>query len=415
MTWIFGVSALFWATLTLKLLWHLPNLRALPKKFTVSPRDLPDVSVVFSARDEAERIEGTVRRLLDHGAPIREVVAVDDRSVDGTSAILERLAAEDARLNVIRIDELPSRWLGKSHGLHVGAQRATSAWLLFTDADVWMKPGVIARALGVALTEQVEHVCLFPSTAPEEKRSLLGDAFVLTFGVMLVDVMSRVNTDDPRGAAGVGAFNLLRADLYRSFGGHEPLRLEIADDMMLGVLVRRAGARTRALMAPQDLECDYASGPRSLFKRLEKNHFAIIRFRVWIALGIIAVFGIGWVAAIVGPFTGNPWGVAAGLALLSTAIPVALFGFRWSLGGAAALFFPLVVPVLGLSMLKSMALTLRQGGVRWRDTFYSLNDLREGCLNWSPLQRLTPLNSGDRTRQWNDAPADPPARPPDSP
>jgi len=401
MDWVFGLVAAFWGLITFKLLWHLPNLRQLPTETSSDPKTLPAVSVVLSARDEADRIEGTVRRLLEHGPPVREVVVVDDRSVDGTAAILDRVAKEDARLNVVHVDKLPDGWLGKTHGLHLGAARATSPWLLFTDADVWMRPGVVAKAMELVGKEGVEHVCLFPSTAPPEKRSLVGDAFVLTFGVMLIDVMSRVNTDDPHGAAGVGAFNLVRADLYRSFGGHEPLRLEIADDMMLGVLVRRGGGRTRALLAQQDLECDYASGPFTLMKRLEKNHFAAVRFKVWVALAIVGLFAGGWIAAVIGPFTGSPLGIAAGVALLSTTIPVGIFGFRWSLGGPAALLFPIVVPVMGISVLNSMLTTLRQGGVRWRDTFYPLQQLREGLFPWSPLERLAPpdLNSAESPQQ----------------
>src|SRR5687767_15000480 len=139
MTILFGCVAFVWAMTTFSLLRHLPNLRELPNKTPADPATLPGVAVVFSARDEAGRIERTVRLLLDQGAPVQEVIAVDDRSVDGTSAILKRLAAEDSRLQVERIDELPDGWLGKSHGLHVGAKHAKQPWILFTDADVWMK------------------------------------------------------------------------------------------------------------------------------------------------------------------------------------------------------------------------------------------------------------------------------------
>src|SRR5215211_767015 len=124
MAWVFGLTALFWSLFTIQLLRHLPNLRKLPHDEPNDPAALPSVAVVFSARDEADRIEKTVKMLLDHGLPIREVIAVDDRSTDGTSEILARLAAEDSRLKVVRIDELPDRWLGKTHGLHVGAQQA---------------------------------------------------------------------------------------------------------------------------------------------------------------------------------------------------------------------------------------------------------------------------------------------------
>ena len=41
-----------------------------------------------------------------------------------------------------------------------------------------------------------------------------------------------------------------------------------------------------------------------------------------------------------------------------------------------ALGVPFMLPVFFYAMLRSTFLTLRQGGVRWRDTFYPLAQLR---------------------------------------
>ena len=84
----------------------------------------PSVTVVVPARNEADRIEESVRRLLAQRAIDLELVVVDDRSDDGTSKILERLGQEDPRLRVIRVDALPERWLGKQHACYVGAREA---------------------------------------------------------------------------------------------------------------------------------------------------------------------------------------------------------------------------------------------------------------------------------------------------
>ena len=54
-----------------------------------------------------------------------QLVVVDDRSTDRTGDILRRLADDDPRLCVVRVDELPGGWLGKCHACHVGAARAT--------------------------------------------------------------------------------------------------------------------------------------------------------------------------------------------------------------------------------------------------------------------------------------------------
>src|SRR5262245_65331154 len=68
-----------------------------------APPAPPSLSVVVTARDEAEGIESTVQRLLAQRYPGLQIVVVDDRSSDGTSAILDRLQArtDRARLEVI--------------------------------------------------------------------------------------------------------------------------------------------------------------------------------------------------------------------------------------------------------------------------------------------------------------------------
>ncbi|NIP78703.1 MAG: glycosyltransferase, partial [Gemmatimonadetes bacterium] len=112
----------------------MPRLGELP------PGPGPRVTVVVAARDEAGHIAPTVHSLLAQDYPDLEVVAVDDRSTDGTGRILDRLAARQPRLRVLHIDTLPPDWLGKNHALHRGAELASGELLLFTDADVVMRP-----------------------------------------------------------------------------------------------------------------------------------------------------------------------------------------------------------------------------------------------------------------------------------
>jgi Glycosyl transferase family 2 len=377
-----STAALF-VGLTLATLWHqrwaqrLPALEALPTP--TEPDGLPTgtvrCSVIVAARDEAARLETTVRHLLAQRHVALEVIVVDDRSTDATGDILRRLASEDTRVRATRVEHLPDGWLGKCHACHVGASVATGDWLLFTDADCWLKPDVIARALRVAARDAADHITLTPGVAAE---TLGAQAWHLVFLASLADWMSGVNRDRAGAHLGIGAFNLLRASAYRACGGYEALRLTIVDDIKLGLLLHRAGTRTRAFLGGADVECHWGTTVPRMFRIMEKNYFAAVDFRVApvVAGAILCTLIIG--ICILGLSTRTAAGITAGLAPWSLVLPAAVFARRLGWSPASAAITPLFYPVLVLAVVNSAVVTLRQGGVRWRDTFYSLDTLRRG-------------------------------------
>ena len=181
------------------------------------PQRPPRVTVVIAARNERERIAESVRRLLAQRGVELEIVVVDDRSEDGTREILEELQRSDPRLQVLRVDPLPAEWLGKQHACHVGALQAKGEWILFTDADTWMQPDLIASTIRAAGAAGADLACLLPA---QKRIDLAGRAAVLVFSLGLLIAASRANRDRPRSPIGIGAFNLVRAEIYRRAGGY---------------------------------------------------------------------------------------------------------------------------------------------------------------------------------------------------
>ena len=94
--------------------------------------------------------------------PDLEVVVIDDRSSDGTAALLATMAARDARLRPIRVDSLPARWLGKVHALAQGAAVATGDWLLVSDADIEFAPDTLRRAVAACEADGLDFLALVP-------------------------------------------------------------------------------------------------------------------------------------------------------------------------------------------------------------------------------------------------------------
>ena len=334
-------------------------------------------SVVIPARNEESRIEQTIRRLLVQSNIAIEVIVVDDRSNDRTDQILNQVAKQDDRVVVQRVNELPKGWLGKCHACHLGAMKAKYDWILFTDADCWLAPDLITRAIRSAERDQVDHVTLTPGI---DGASLGTQAWHLAFLISLANWMSGVNLDRPKAYLGMGAFNLVRASTYRHSGGYESLRLTVLDDVRLGLILRRSGCRTRAYIGGNDVICYWGKSVFDMIKIMEKNYFAAVDFRLGVALIAGFVGLLFWSAALVGPLTGTVAGLVAGLALFTLCFPAYILSQRLGWSGFCALLTPLIFPFIFYALLRSACITTWQGGVRWRDSFYPLDELRKGSV-----------------------------------
>lgn len=375
MTWLVLVIAAAWLVATAVELRGVLSLRPLPQRRENAPRTA--ATIVVPVRDDVRHVEATVRRLLAQCDVDHRVVVVDDRSVDGTSDVLARLAAADARLTVQTVRDLPAGWLGKSHALHVGTREITTPWLLFVDADSRLAPDVLARAIDAAMANGADHVALLPDIVPA---TAIGRAGLLAFLAIVLERLRRVNAARQRSFVGTGAFNLVRTDAYRTIGGHERLRLEVVDDLWLGGLLFRRGFRSRIWIATREVSVDWGGTPAKLLRDVEKNMFAVLRYRTWVALPL----GVLCLLLVVATWTAPWWAGRVGLVALAafavTAVPTVELARRngWPL--VTGLLAPFGRALLPVALLRSTLRTLRKNGVSWRGTFYPLAELRRGQI-----------------------------------
>ncbi len=366
--WLIGVG------LPLFVQWRrrLPRLAAAIAEPDIWPR----VSVVVTAKDEGPQIADCLSSLLASDYPELELIAINDRSSDETGPAIDALAATDPRIQPLHITELPSDWLGKNHAMWRGAQAAQGSWILFTDGDIIYQPETIRVTVSFAIAHRLDHLTLAPSmlTGSYAESSLVS-FFALIFAAATQSWLARLPTRHIY--VGVGAFNLVKRTTYESAGGHLPLRYDVADDLRLGQLLKRHGCRADMLMASSFLKVRWQESAWSTITGLEKNGFAGFGYsipRALIALSSAALFlyaPLGVLVLASGPST---WGFAAALVVSHLCYTGGAILF-----GASVCVAPCLFPAsagIFFAFIRSMVITLRQGGVRWRDTFYPLSELR---------------------------------------
>jgi glycosyltransferase involved in cell wall biosynthesis len=153
----------------------------------------PSLSVVipmFNEEAYARRAVEAARAALEETTDDWEVVVVDDASTDSTAAVLQALAAEDARVRVLR--HPVNRRLGGS--LRTGLAAATKDIVLYTDADLPADLGQLPRLVRLLEYQQADVLAgyRFDRTGEGLRRALFARTYNLliraAFGLRLRDV-----------------------------------------------------------------------------------------------------------------------------------------------------------------------------------------------------------------------------------
>ena len=360
---------------------RVPNL--LRAEHDVSPVGEPSVTVIVPARNEAKDVCGCLESLLAQDYPALQVLAVDDRSTDETGALMHALAAANpGRMQAISIEALPPGWLGKSHAMSVAAGQVESEFLLFTDADIFFERTAIRRALASAVATGADHMVLLPSTIIKrwDEAALL--AFFQIFGLWAARPW-KVADPGARDAIGVGAFNLIRRSAYERIGGFAAFPMEIVEDLGLARRVKQAGLAQRVASGVGLVRVHWASGVRGLINVMTKNIFSVFNFHpslLLLSCCWLTAFAIAPFFAIFVPWLTVPALVAVG----AIAYAYVLMGRLSGLSAWNALLAPFAAGAFVYAVLRSMTITLRQGGVIWRGTFYSLAELRRNTVPLFP-------------------------------
>lgn len=338
----------------------------------------PLVSVIVPARNEVENIGECVASILDSSYDRTEIVIVDDRSTDGTTELVRSLVERNPdRMRSIAGETLPRDWVGKPWACWQGYRAARGDILVFTDADTRHAPDLLAHAVGALQANNADFVTLVPRQLMESfwERVILPQIFAAI--LFRFRDLTRMNASrNPRDVIANGQFILARREAYEAIGGHESVKGEIVEDLMLAQRAVRFGRVIHAAHAPDLMMTRMYRSLPGIIEGWSKNLASASRQTVPTLLRPVLPWAIGLflIAYWAGPpillpaslIAGSVWNWA-GIATASSLVYWLMLYRGFRVPARFAVLYPLGAMAAAALFFRSAAL---RGRVSWKGRSY---------------------------------------------
>ena len=355
--------------------------RLLERRYEL-PDSPPSVAILIPAKDEAGKIRECLDAALAQDYPNLQIVAIDDRSTDGTGPILDEIAAASAgRMKVVHIptDALPQGWAGKVNALHASVSHTDAPWLFFVDSDVLLQRDALSQLMGISLVRKYDAVSLLPRLICNSFiQKLVMPVAAGAWSVM--HAVSMTNDDRVNVALANGQVFLIRREPYEKVGGHSHPRVRqaLAEDVQLMRALKTAGFKTRFFLGYHIAATRMYNSLRQAFRgwaRIYATTNELSPWRILLAISFLVIGGLsGWAALAWGIYALRWHWLLAAVAHAILTVIYLMPSYRWSGNSRwGALLFP--IPTAAMFIILMDALNLcRTGKFTWRGTSYSFRE-----------------------------------------
>lgn len=363
---IFGVLLFFTLQTTINLLCFRR-----PDPQTPLPQNLPLVSILIPARNEALRLPECLDSLLAQDYSNLEWIVLDDHSTDGTADIVRERMVREPRLQIMSGETLPPNWNGKSWACHQLSQAAKGEFLLFTDADTKHSPKCAQIALATMEKNKIDLLSLWPRQITETWAEHL--IVPVVHNIFMIAMPHWLRLKYRCLGAANGQFLLFRRSAYKAIGGHEHISHQLVDDVSLGREIMERGFHLRNIDGVFLIQCRMYTCASEVWEGFAKNFRAgfessSIGFLSFLGFLLFILFfpSVAW-------FFAYPWNTDLGKILLGQAILVGtirlILAIRFLQPWQTVVFHPFGILLMTAISVDSWRRTLF-GKVTWKGRVY---------------------------------------------
>lgn len=276
----------------------------LPK--VISLEDVPFVSILIPARNEEDNIGTLLEQLtrLDYGK--FEIIVYNDHSDDKTESILEHWASLEPTIKTIGGQQLPDGWLGKNHACHQLAQAASGAILLFLDADVTVKKGLLTRGVSHLQKYELHLLSIFPKQIVNSFGEKISVPLMNWILLSLLPLGLIRKSRNHAFSAANGQFMMFNAVTYKAIWPHEKCKNDRVEDIAIIRLFKQKKLACDTRLGDNDISCRMYFGLDAAVEGFAKSIFQFFGDSILITVS----FGIATtIAPFVLYFNMGVWGL----------------------------------------------------------------------------------------------------------
>ncbi len=262
-----------------------------------TPADPERVSILIPARNEENNLPKLLDSLGKQDWPRLDIHILDDQSEDRTREIAEDFrnrmkslvqekTSSDINVFVHSSRERPMGWLGKNWACHQLASHARGEICIFLDADTWIAPNGISAIMNGIHRFGLDFATVWPHQVMETllEKTVVSSVYatVVTYLPSLYSYRAPAwipfrnlrQKVKPMFANACGQCMIFKTETYREIGGHESVKDQVVEDVMLAKMVVRNGKTMRMFHGTDRLWCRMYRTPSEIFNGFRKNFFA---------------------------------------------------------------------------------------------------------------------------------------------
>ena len=338
----------------------------------------PLISVLIPARTEEDNIKRCINSLLKQDYENLEILVLDDGSTDGTVKIVNELIKKDVRIRLYYGKPLASGWLGKSYACQQLAGYARGKYFLFVDADTLHFPTSVSSSVACLLKYKIDALSVFAKqimvSFPERMVIPFGNFMIMAFMPLALIRRSRRALF----CTAIGQFMLFKKNVYKGIGGHESVKGEILEDVIISKQVKRCGYKFMIFDGRSNLFCRMYHNFSEVVSGYSKVLFSSFDYSIMMMSTAIVVIA----AIYLMPFVMFPLSIVFDwqqayvnimvLQIIFILITRIILSIRFGMKAVDILLYPLSVIYL-LSMAVNSVLQYRFNiGICWKGRTYNV-------------------------------------------